>query len=176
MKILLHSCCAPCSLKPFALLGEAGHDVVPYFYNPNIHPYKEYERRRDTFLEYYKDVKYLIDDEYTMEEFLKNVAHDYTTRCKYCYDFRLERAARLAKEQGFDAFTTSLLISPYQKHDEIIASGKAMAEKYGIEFYYEDFRPYFREGQNIARELNLYRQPYCGCIYSEKDRYYKIKG
>ena len=92
-------------------------------------------------------------------------------RCEYCYSVRLEQTALRARYMNVDAFTTSLLVSPYQKFDMIIDIGRMMQEKYSVEFYIEDFRKGFGEGRRIARELELYRQKYCGCIYSEMERY-----
>jgi hypothetical protein len=83
-----------------------------------------------------------------------------------CYGIRLERTAAFAKEMGFDAFTTTLLVSPYQKHELIKELGEEYARKYGVEFYYKDFRPGFRQGQQQAKEMELYRQKFCGCIIS----------
>ncbi len=107
-----------------------------------------------------------------MVEFCKNVVDDLENRCvKYCYRVRLEQTARYAKEHGYDTFSTTLLISPYQNHNALKKIGEEMAEKYGLNFLYRDFRPGFREGQAEARELGLYMQKYCGCVFSEKMRY-----
>lgn len=97
---------------------------------------------------------------------------DLENRCvKYCYRVRLEQTARYAKEHGYDTFSTTLLISPYQNHNALKKIGEEMAEKYGLNFLYRDFRPGFREGQAEARELGLYMQKYCGCVFSEEMRY-----
>jgi predicted adenine nucleotide alpha hydrolase (AANH) superfamily ATPase len=177
MKILMHTCCAPCSIMPLERLLNDGHKVCAYFYNPNIHPYKEYKQRKRTFIDYMdtQPVKVVIDNDYALEDFLLKVAHRVDTRCEVCYDMRLEHAAKYAAENGYDAYTSTLLVSIYQKHDLIRQIAEKYADKYGIEFYYEDFRPYFREGQEKARNLGLYMQGYCGCIYSEKDRYCRKK-
>ena len=107
-----------------------------------------------------------------MVEFCKNVVDDLENRCvKYCYRVRLEQTARYAKEHGYDTFSTTLLISPYQNHNALKKIGEEMAEKYGLNFLYRDFRPGFREGQAEARELGLYMQKYCGCVFSEEMRY-----
>ena len=107
-----------------------------------------------------------------MVEFCKNVVDDLENRCvKYCYRVRFEQTARYAKEHGYDTFSTTLLISPYQNHNALKKIGEEMAEKYGLNFLYRDFRPGFREGQAEARELGLYMQKYCGCVFSEKMRY-----
>ena len=96
-------------------------------------------------------------------------------RCAYCYRVRMEETARYAAQNGYDSFTTSLLISPYQNHEAICATARAMGEKYGVEFLYRDFRPLFQAGQEFARAHGLYMQKYCGCIFSEEDRYMGAK-
>ena len=174
MKLLMHTCCAPCSVYCIDNLRNEGIEPVAYWFNPNIHPYMEYKARRDTLIEYSKiaNLELIIDEDYGLKEFCKNVSDDLTNRCvKYCYRVRMEQTAKFAKENGFDAFTTTLLISPYQRHDELKKICEEVAQKYGVKFLYRDFRPGFREGQNKARELELYMQKYCGCIFSEEDRY-----
>ena len=174
MKLLMHTCCAPCSVYCIDTLRNEGIEPVAYWFNPNIHPYMEYKARRDTLIEYSKmiNLELIIDEDYGLKEFCKNVSDDLANRCvNYCYRVRMEQAAKFAKENGFDAFTTTLLISPYQRHDELKKICEEVAQKYGVEFLYRDFRPGFREGQNKARELELYMQKYCGCIFSEEDRY-----
>lgn len=177
MKILLHSCCAPCSMAIIDQLQKAGYELGLFFYNPNIQPYQEYKSRLDAWKQMTaaRNLPAIIKDDYSLEEWLSNVAHQPAGRCDYCYDLRMAAAAAAAREQGYDAFTTSLLISPYQKHDQIIASAQKAADNEGIDFYYQDFRPLFRAGQDMARKAGLYMQKYCGCIYSEKERYCKQK-
>ncbi len=177
MKLLLHCCCGPCSVMPIKLLRQAGIEPSTFFYNPNIHPYREYKLRRNAFREYMEQerVSFAMLDDYNMEDFLANVAQVPLARCGYCYSSRLRQTAKFAAEHGFEAISTSLLVSPYQKHELIKLEGEKAAAEYGLSFYYQDFRPYFREGQEIARAAGLYMQGYCGCIYSEKDRYFKPK-
>ena len=174
MKILLHACCGPCSVYCIDRLKELDIDTDIYWYNPNIHPYMEYKARRDTLVEYAKsiDVNVIVNENYGLVEFTKNVINDLPNRCKnYCYRVRLEETAKYAKEHGYEAFSTTLLISPYQNHEALKGIGEEMAKKYGVDFFYEDFRVGFRIGQQKARELGLYIQKYCGCIYSEEMRY-----
>ena len=174
MKLLMHTCCAPCSVYCIDSLREEGIEPTVYWYNPNIHPYMEYKARRDTLKEYTQSigVDAIFEENYGLKEFCKNVVNDLENRCaKYCYKVRLEQTAKFAKENGYDAFTTTLLVSPYQNHDLLIQVAEEMAEKYGVEFLYRDFRPGFREGQSEARSLGLYMQKYCGCVFSEEDRY-----
>ncbi len=175
MKILLHSCCGPCAISPLSELQKAGHEVYAYFYNPNIHPYTEFIKRLDTFTQYVenKGVPSIINDEYELEEFLRRVSFREGNRCSVCYDMRLRKAAQVARKGRFDAFTTTLLVSPMQKHDLIREIGTAIGNEQGIAFYYQDFRPGYRDSVIISKEEEMYRQQYCGCIYSEKERYAK---
>lgn len=174
MKLLLHICCAPCSIMCIKKLREEDIDVTGFWYNTNIHPYMEYKARRDTLKKYSEmiNLNVIYKDEYGLREFTKNTINILDNRCRYCYYSRLDEVARYAKENGYDAFCTSLLISPYQKHDLIKEVGKSLEKKYGIKFYYYDFRPYFKEGREEAKRLGLYMQKYCGCVFSEEMRYY----
>ena len=171
MKLLLHTCCAPCSVYCIKSLRQEGIEPTVYWFNPNIHPYTEYKARRDTLKEYTANigVQAIFEENYGLREFCKNVVDDLNNRCvKYCYRIRLEQTAKYAKENGYDTFSTTLLISPYQNHEALKKIGEEMAEKYGLEFLYRDFRPGFRQGQAEAREIGLYMQKYCGCIFSEE--------
>jgi len=173
MKILLHICCAPCAIYPLKELRSRGMEVTGFFYNHNIHPYLEFRKRLETVRSYAAliDLAVIYREDYRLEEFLGAVAAAPAERCLYCYASRLEAAAEAAAEQGFDSFTSSLLYSRYQKHEAIRAIGEQIGAKYGVSFYYDDFRPGWQEGIDISRKLGLYRQQYCGCIYSERDRY-----
>lgn len=173
MKILLHICCGPCALYPLRTLRAAGHEVTGFFFNPNIHPYQEYSRRLEAVndMASKEALPLIIHDDYDLEGFLANVAPAPEKRCSYCYASRLMAAAEAAVEHGFEAFSASLLYSRYQRHDEIREWGEQLGRKHGVTFYYEDFRPGWQEGIRLSKELGLYRQQYCGCIYSEKERY-----
>jgi predicted adenine nucleotide alpha hydrolase (AANH) superfamily ATPase len=173
MKILLHMCCAPCAVYPVQELRREGMIVSGFFYNHNIHPYQEYLRRLDTVRKYAElvELEVIIRDEYRLEEFLANVASDPEKRCPYCYSSRLEIAAAAAVELGFEAFSSTLLYSRYQRHDLIREMGERIAGKYGIRFHYDDYRRGWQEGITLSKKMELYRQKYCGCIYSEKERY-----
>ena len=172
---MLHSCCAPCSVYCIDTLRESGIEPTSLWFNPNIHPYQEYKARRDTLIDYGGqigvDVRVLED--YGLRAFVRAVASDIDHRCAHCYTIRLGTAAKYAADNGFRAFTSSLLISPYQNHELLKTVGEAMARRYGVEFLYRDFRPGFRAGQAKARDLGLYMQKYCGCVFSEEDRYQK---
>ena len=143
MKLLLHTCCAPCSV--YCIKTLRANDIEPtlYWYNPNIHPYQEYKARRDCLREYAKlvKVKLLEDDAYGLD----------------------------AKENGFDTVSTTLLYSIYQQHEFIDDFMKSLSQEYGIDYYYHDFREGWKEGQEEARRVGLYMQKYCGCIFSEEE-------
>lgn len=173
MKVLLHTCCGPCSIYPLRVLRSKGHEVTGFFYNHNIHPYQEYARRRDALLQMAEKeaLPLIMSDNYDLEEFLANVAQQPELRCSYCYSSRLRATAEAAAAEGFDAFSASLLYSRYQKHEQIRELGEKIGREYGLAFHYQDFRPGWQEGIRISRELGLYRQQYCGCIFSEKERY-----
>ena len=173
MKALLHICCANCAIYPVKTLRERGGELTGYFYNHNIHPYQEFRRRLETVHQYAGLVALplICNDDYALDEFLANVAGDPARRCTYCYHSRLEMTARYAAEHGFDAFSTSLLYSRYQQHEAIRASGETLGQRYGVDFLYEDFRAGWQEGIVVSKAMGLYRQQYCGCIYSERDRY-----
>ena len=171
MKLLLHTCCAPCSVYCIDSLRKEEIEPTVYWFNPNIHPYMEYKSRRDCLKEYTKNinVKAIFEENYGLDEFCKNVIGDLQNRClNYCYKVRLEQTAKYAKEHGYTHFS-----SPYQNHEALIKVANEMAEKYNVEFLYRDFRVGFREGQAKARKLGLYMQKYCGCVFSEEDRYSK---
>ena len=177
MRLLLHICCAPCANRCIDVLREEGHELTGFWYNPNIHPFTEYRLRRNTVQEYARlvDLPLELRDEYALRPFIRAVAEDIQGRCVKCYSMRLFAAAQFAAEQGYEGFTSSLFISPYQKHDLLIQTARQAAEAWGVEFVYRDFRPEFRAGQDRARELGLYMQKYCGCVFSEEERYRKPK-
>ncbi len=176
-KTLMHICCAPCANRPIEQLRQEGIEPVGFWYNPNIHPYTEYQARKHTLEEYAKEIgmKLIIGGTYDLRPFITAVADNIDGRCVHCYTCRMEATAKYAAENGFSSFTTSLLISPYQNHEAICAIARKAAQEYGVEFLYRDFRPLFREGQEFAREQGMYMQKYCGCIFSEEERYRKRK-
>ena len=178
MKLLMHACCAPCSVYCIYELRKENIEPTIYWYNPNIHPYKEYEARRDCLVEYTKsiNIECIVEDEYGLDEFCKNVANNLNSRCiDYCYPVRLRKTFEYAKEHGYDAVTTTLLYSIYQKHEFIKKLCEGLSKEFGIEFLYRDFRYGFWEGHKKAKEAGLYMQKYCGCVFSEEDRYLKKK-
>lgn len=169
--LLLHICCGPCGTYPINRLRELGFSVTGFWYNPNIHPYAEHERRRECVAAYASEVglPMIWSEGYEMPLYFRQVAghEERSERCATCYRLRLERTAREARERGFDAFTTTLLISPYQQQSVIRSIGEELAAWNGIEFYFENLRRGWGERGRLAREHHLYQQHYCGCIYSE---------
>lgn len=179
MKLLMHACCAPCSVYCVDLLRSEGIEPTLYWYNPNIHPYTEYKARMDSLKDYSEkvNINVIFEDEYGLDEFCKEAVKDLNGRCvKYCYPVRLKKTFEYAKANGYDTVTTTLLYSIYQKHDLIKKLCEQYSEEYGINFLYRDFRFGFWEGHEKAKnELDLYMQKYCGCVFSEEDRYVKKK-
>ena len=174
MKLLFHCCCGPCSIASVeSLIAE---NIIPtlFWYNPNIHPLAEYESRHSALTKFSSDKKLslITINEYGQELFTRSIGAETEKpgRCVICYRLRLEKTAVYAVEQGFDAFSTSLLISPYQQNDTIRNIGEELTARYGVTFLYRDFRPLFRKGQADARALGMYMQKYCGCIFSREER------
>ena len=175
MKTLMHICCAPCANRPIEVLRGDNIEVTGFWYNPNIHPFTEYRERRNCLRGHAEtiDLPLIEKNDYALRPFVRAVAEDIGNRCGKCYEMRLFETARQAKELGFDSFTSSLFISPYQNHELMRETAERAAAEYGVAFLYRDFRPYFKEGQEKARELGFYMQKYCGCVFSEEERYLK---
>jgi hypothetical protein len=170
-KILLHVCCAPCLIYPLEVLEARGFKISGFFYNPNIHPLSEYKSRKQAIADLGKDIE--VDfPEYKPQEFFQaiNGKENNPGRCSICWEMRLRKTAKTAKEKDCDYFTTTLLVSPYQDQELLKNIGTKVAKEEGIEFFYEDFRPGFRKAHDEARAKGIYCQKYCGCIYSEIER------
>ncbi len=172
-KLLLHACCAPCSSAVLERLAKH-FQITIFYYNPNIFPESEYECRREEIERYLKklniDVVFIT---YNHAEFLSEIKNleeekEKGNRCKKCYDFRMEKSAQFAKENGYDYFTTTLSISPHKVLSFIIESGERLEKKYGIKFLRSDFKKEngFLRSSEISEEENFYRQAYCGCEFS----------
>ena len=146
-----------------------------FFYRHNIHPYSECLRRQETLEGYARqiDLRLIIQEGYDLEGFIQNVVYREKDRCTYCYHDRLRTTALLAKRGKFDYFSSTLLYSKFQKHDRLKSIGESIGKSIGVPFFYEDFRSGWKEGIDTSKNLGLYRQQYCGCIYSEKERYYR---
>lgn len=183
-KLLMHACCGPCftyfehDLSQNGLCMEDGSykkfDYTACFYNPNIHPKVEYERRKEAFKQLceLKGVDYVVLDEYSLDGYVRDVVlkvgedKEFKIRCEYCYYMRLKQVFEYASKNGYTIVSTTLTISPYQNHEIIKKVGKRLEKEYGIEFMYLDYRPYFRQGQKMARDIGIYMQKYCGCVFS----------
>ncbi|NQT46590.1 MAG: epoxyqueuosine reductase QueH [Candidatus Omnitrophica bacterium] len=174
MKLLMHICCAPCAIYPInTLKGRVCDSITGFYFNPNIHPREEYDKRR-LALEYYSmeiQTK-VVYPEYNTQPYFDRIAgnEESDARCSHCWRMRLEATAGHAKEEGFDAFTTTLLISPYQQHDIIKRIAQEVSHETGVGFLYHDFREGFKKSQQVAREKGLYRQKYCGCDFSMSEK------
>ncbi len=175
MKILLHCCCGPCTIHPLEVLRKEGMEVMGFFYRHNIHPLTECMKREETLKDYAEaeGLGMIWQKGYELERFLRSVAFRESDRCRFCYYDRLKATAKIAKKGKFDGFTSTLLYSKFQNHKLICETAEAIAKKEGIKFVYRDFREGWKQGIEESKRLGMYRQQYCGCIYSEKDRYYK---
>jgi len=177
MRVLLHACCGPCLYVPLRALRDEGYEVTVFWYNPNIQPFREYARRVDALKKIagLLGVEVVWDMEYSPEDWLSAAlrASDPGERCRLCYIMRLRRTAEMAAEKNCDLFTTTLLYSPHQKHDLVREIGVEVGDEKGVEFLYRDWRPASPQGERYARSEGAYVQGYCGCIFSERDRYWK---
>lgn len=174
MRLLIHICCGPCLIYPLRQLRTKGFEVEGVFYNPNIHPVAEYKKRRQAAEEFSRtEGVSIIYPDYKPEEFFRavNLKEKVSERCSLCWKMRLEKTAAIAKANGFDYFSTTLLVSPYQNQEILKDTGDRAAEDAGISFHYDDFRPGFKQAHQDARAKGIYCQNYCGCIYSEIERY-----
>jgi len=175
MKVLLHVCCANCAIYPIKNMREEGLEVMGFFYRHNIHPYTECLRRQEALEAYAEQInlKVIYQEGYDLEGFIQNVAFRESERCNYCYHDRLRSTALLAKRGKFDYFSSTLLYSKHQQHELIRSMGESIGKSAGVAFLYRDYREGWKEGIECSKQMGLYRQHYCGCIYSEKERYYK---
>ncbi|BAU23653.1 hypothetical protein THC_1285 [Caldimicrobium thiodismutans] len=173
--VLLHICCGPCSLYPLKTLKKESIKVKGFFYNPNIHPYQEFKLRIAALKEVEKieNLEIIWDETYGLRIFLDEISFQWERpkRCECCYYLRLKRTIELAEKLRAEAFTTTLLYSPFQFHDLIKEIGEELSYLYKVPFFYQDWRGGYKEGKEIAIELGIYRQKYCGCIFSEEERF-----
>jgi predicted adenine nucleotide alpha hydrolase (AANH) superfamily ATPase len=171
--VLIHCCCAHCTAYPVKYWKEQGYDVTAFWYNPNIHPYMEHQNRLEAMktLSQNMDFKLLVDDSYEFVEYFRRVVGHEAERCALCFDMRLNRTARTALESGIANFTSTLLISHQQKHDVLKETCDKLAKDTGVNFLYTDLRKRYSDSRCITKPMDLYRQQYCGCLYSEWERY-----
>jgi predicted adenine nucleotide alpha hydrolase (AANH) superfamily ATPase len=172
-RLLLHVCCGPCSTYAIHRLREQGFEVTGFWYNPNVYPLTEHERRRECVRLYagHVGLSMLWSEQYEQSLFQRAVIGREARgdRCAVCYRLRLERTATVAQQHSFDAFTTTLLISPHQQQGLIHSIGDELAVRHGLEFYFENLRKGWAQRGQIAHEHGLYQQTYCGCAYSEHE-------
>ena len=175
MKVLLHICCANCAIYPIHNMREEGLEVMGFFYRHNIHPYTECLKRQEALESYAEQInlKVIYQEGYDLEGFIRNVAFRESERCNYCYHDRLRSTALLAKRGKFDYFSSTLLYSKHQQHELIRSMGESVGKSVGVPFLYRDYREGWKEGIECSKQMGLYRQQYCGCIYSEKERFFK---
>jgi hypothetical protein len=176
-KVLLHICCANCACYPVKTIREKGLNVTGYWYNPNIHPFTEFQKRISA-AGYYASraaLEMIYREEYGLVRWLEEAGRlkEIKERCSACYRLRVFDTARTAKENGFDYFSSTLLYSKKQNYDMISAASIEAAGKYGVEFYGVDFSEGWNEGIKLSQAMGLYRQNYCGCIFSEQEKYAK---
>ena len=173
MRTLIHICCGPCLGGPLEALRLEGFEVSGCFFNPNIHPLLEFRKRLKAVRVFQETdpLHIVIEDEYGLERFLREVEPLNPERCERCVALRLGHTARLAAKLGAPSFTTTLLVSRHQKHEAVRLAGERAAQEAGVKFLYRDFRPLADRSHEIARQRRLYRQSYCGCVFSEAERY-----
>ncbi|MBI5207539.1 MAG: epoxyqueuosine reductase QueH [Candidatus Firestonebacteria bacterium] len=179
-KLLLHICCAPCLIYPYKKLKEIFPDFTGYFYNPNIYPDNEHEKRLQAVKNYSDaySLSVIYDNDNNLSLFSKdNLSFEFQDelRCEHCYSIRLIHTANFAFNNNFTHFTTTLLFSIYQKHELIKKIAIEQAKKYGLIFLYEDFRSGWKEANEFSRKIGMYRQKYCGCISSLHGVLSKVK-
>lgn len=173
-KILIHACCAPCSSEVMDFLKDI-FDITILYYNPNIYPQEEYEKRYDQFtlLPYQFGLikgKYEDDKYYEAIKGYEDLG-EFSERCYKCFYLRMEECARFAKDNHFDYFTTTLSISPYKNSKWINEIGYELEKKYNVNYLYSDFKKQegYKKSIELSKEYGLYRQEYCGCVYSLKE-------
>ena len=171
--VLVHCCCAHCAAYTAEYWRGQGYEAHAFWYNPNIHPYTEHQNRLESMSSLAEKINLplVVTEGYDMMEYFRRVAGHESDRCRYCFELRLSRTAETAQQMGLNTFTTTLLISPHQKHDLIREVGDRIAVEKGMEFLYADLRKRYSDSRHITKPLDLYRQQYCGCIYSEWERY-----
>jgi predicted adenine nucleotide alpha hydrolase (AANH) superfamily ATPase len=172
-RVLVHSCCAHCAAYTVEHWRQQGYEVSALWYNPNIHPYTEHQKRLEAMQTLAGEMKVPLIDRggYDIVEYFRQVVGHEAERCGYCFRLRLAKTAETAKKMGFDTFTTTLLISPHQKHDLLKEIGEELAREKGVEFLYADLRKRYSDSRHITKPMELHRQQYCGCVYSEWERY-----
>ena len=172
-RVLMHICCGPCGIYPVESLRAEGFEVTGFFFNPNIQPLQEYRRRKDAVkaMSDQLGLSMLYKEDYDLKDWLRQVAFREEFRCELCFNLRLHHTALYAAKGKFDYFTSSLFYSKHQKHELAREVGEEIAKEKKVRFLYRDFRDGWKAGIARSIEMGLYRQQYCGCIYSEYDRF-----
>jgi predicted adenine nucleotide alpha hydrolase (AANH) superfamily ATPase len=172
-KLLVHCCCVHCSAYTLNHWWEQGYDVTALWYNPNIHPFTEHQQRLKALITLLEGegISIVVSPGYEMEKYFQSVAGRESERCVQCYRLRLRTAADYAREHEYDSFTSSLLISPKQQHCKIAEVAREIEQSSGVRFTYADLRKRYSDSRRITKPMNLYRQQYCGCLFSEYERY-----
>jgi len=175
MKILMHICCAPCAVYPFLKLREEFEEIMGFWYNPNIHPLLEYRRRLEAVKIWAEkeNVRVIYKDEYGLRKFLRQVVYREERRCFFCYQMRLEKTAIFARRGKFDYFGSTLFFSSYQKQKIFREIIEELGEKYKVKPYLNQGEEWHKKSMQLSKKMGLYHQQYCGCIYSEEERYKK---
>jgi len=172
-KVLIHVCCAHCTAYTVDYWRQQSYEVSAFWYNPNIQPFTEHQNRLESMesLSQEMDLSLNNTEGYDTTEYLRRVVGHESERCRHCFELRLSTTADAALQKDFSAFTTTLLISPHQEHDLLKETGSRLAEEKGIEFLYADLRKRYSDSRHMTKPFNLYRQQYCGCVYSETEHY-----
>ncbi len=173
---LVHICCAPCAVYPFHKLRHDFEEAMGFWYNPNIHPFLEYQRRLKAVkvLTKNEEMRVIYKDDYDIKKFLRQVVYRELQRCLFCYYDHLEKTAIFAHQGGFDYFGSTLFLSPHQDQELLKTIIETISNKYGIKPYLKEIEGGRQKGAEFSRKMKLYRQEYCGCIYGEEEKY-KIK-
>ncbi len=173
--VLVHCCCAHCAAYTVDYWRQQEYEVSALWYNPNVHPYMEHQHRLEAMESLAQEANFplIIIKGYDVIDYFRQVVGHESRRCQYCFRLRLLKTAETAYQRGFNAFTTSLLISPHQRHDLLREIGNRISKEKGVYFLHADLRKRYSDSRHITKGLNLYRQQYCGCIYSEWERYTK---
>ncbi|MBI4303223.1 MAG: epoxyqueuosine reductase QueH [Chloroflexi bacterium] len=177
--VLLHTCCGPCAISVVKTLRGEGFQATGLWYNPNIHPFTEHQRRLEAMQTVAKvfEMPLIVAEGYDLVEYIRRVVghESQGERCRDCFRMRLEKTAAIARQKRIEFITTTLLISPYQSQDLLQEVGEQSARDHGVKFLFQDFRHVFRESHRLSKEMGLYHQGYCGCVYSEWERYGKTR-
>ncbi len=170
--VLLHVCCPHCAAYTIDHWRKQGYEVSAFWYNPNMHPYTEHQQRLAAMKSLAQEINLslIVTEGYDMISYFREVVGHESQRCQYCFRLRLSKTAEMAHQMDFGAFTTTLLISPHQKHDLLQEIGSKLVKEKGVDFLYADLRKRYSDSRRMTKGLNLYRQQYCGCVYSEWER------